>query len=131
MILGLRTRCAIILLTAVFGLSACAGGSESAEETPEATPIGSSERGEQLILNYGCGACHTIPGILGADTLVGPPLTDFAHRSYIAGALPNTPENLIMWIQNPHSIEPDTVMPNLGVTEADARDVAAYLLSLD
>lgn len=119
-------------------LCACAGGDSSAtEEAPEAASatepaaIGSIDRGEQHILNYGCGACHTIPGISGADNLVGPPLTSFSRRSYVAGVLPNTPENLIAWIQNPHAVQPDTVMPNLGVSEADARDIAAYLLSLD
>lgn len=127
-------RIVLWLVGVMVCLSACAGDNASENEAASATEsaaIGSIDRGEQIILNYGCGACHTIPGIIGADNLVGPPLTEFARRSYIAGALPNTPENLVTWIQNPHSIEPDTVMPNLGVSEADARDIAAYLLSLN
>jgi cytochrome c1 len=51
-------------------------------------------------------------------------------RRYIAGRLPNTPNNLIGWLQSPQSIEPGSVMPNLGVTQRDARDMAAYLYTL-
>jgi cytochrome c1 len=64
----------------------------------------------------------------GADAEVGPPLTGFGRRGYIAGELPNNPENLQRWIRSPQSVEPGTVMPDLGVTESDARDIAAFLL---
>ena len=50
--------------------------------------------GRDKIRHYGCHGCHTIPGIAGADAMVGPPLTHWARRVYIAGELPNTPENL-------------------------------------
>jgi cytochrome c1 len=62
--------------------------------------------------------------------MVGPPLTMFAHRAYIAGQLPNQPENLVRWIQDPQGVEPGTAMPDLGVTPAVARDMAAYLYTL-
>ncbi len=88
------------------------------------------QQGQQAIQRYGCGSCHVIPGIRGAEGLVGPPLTDWAGRMYIAGRLPNTPDNLIQWIQNPQAIDPENVMPNLGVTVADARDIAGYLYTL-
>jgi cytochrome c1 len=87
----------------------------------------SAERGEQLIEDYGCPACHTIEGIRGAEANVGNPLTNYDEHHYIAGSVPNTTENLVQWIMNPQSIEPGTAMPNLGVTEAEARDIAAYL----
>jgi cytochrome c len=93
-------------------------------------PGGNVVAGEQAIVKYGCGACHTIPGIRGADTYVGPLLTGYSRRHYIAGTLPNTYENLILWLQNPQAVEPGTVMPNLGVTEIEARDIAAYLYTL-
>ena len=54
----------------------------------------------------------------------------FARRAYIAGQLPNDPENLVRWIQDPQGVEPGTAMPNLGVTAAVARDMAAYLYTL-
>src|SRR6185312_7799352 len=81
------------------------------------------------IAGYGCGSCHTIGGISGANAEVGPNLGDFGQRRYIAGRLPNTPANLVAWIRNPQRIDPGNVMPDLGVTPRDARDIAAYLYS--
>jgi cytochrome c len=83
--------------------------------------------GERAIAKYGCGSCHVIPGVHRARGLVGPPLSDFARRSYIAGNLVNTPANLATWIRSPESVEPGTVMPTLGVSEQEARDISAYL----
>ena len=87
-------------------------------------------RGADLISSHGCGSCHVIPGIRDADGTVGPPLTDFSDRGYIAGELPNNGDNLIRWIMDPRDVEPGTAMPDLGLTESQARDVAAYLFTL-
>jgi cytochrome c1 len=75
--------------------------------------------------------CHTIPGIAGARGQVGPPLDRFAQRVYVADVVPNTPANLVAWIRNPPAIDPLTAMPASGLGEAAARDVAAYLYTLD
>jgi cytochrome c len=91
---------------------------------------GDAARGKQAIVAYGCGACHEIPGIREAEGLVGPPLTRFANRAYIAGEVPNTPDQLVRWIMVPQAIEPKTAMPVLGVSAAAARDIAAYLYTL-
>jgi cytochrome c2 len=88
---------------------------------------GSVARGRQAIERHGCGACHTIPGVRGARGIVGPNLEGLARRPFVAGALVNTPPNLIAWIRRPQAIAPRTAMPDLGVTEADARDIAAFL----
>lgn len=80
--------------------------------------------------DYGCHTCHLIPGVPGANSLVGPPLTAWAERQFIAGALPNRPNELIAWLQDPQAIEPQTAMPNLGATEQAARDMSAYLYTL-
>lgn len=108
------------------------GGCRGGRYTPpaEIVPGGNPEAGARLIENYRCGACHTIPGIKGADGLVGPPLILFARRTYVGGEVPNTPPNLIHWIMDPASIEPGTAMPALGLSEQQARDVAAYLYTL-
>jgi cytochrome c len=87
-------------------------------------------RGESAIYAHGCGSCHTIPGIRGADALVGPSLEHVAGRSYLGGVLPNTPENLVRWISDPPAVDPQTAMPNLHLSAADARDVVAYLNTL-
>jgi cytochrome c len=93
-------------------------------------PGGDPDRGKTQIAAYGCGSCHVIPGVSGARGLVGPPLTKFAHRTFIAGEVPNNSQFLVRWISVPQSIEPGTAMPNLGVSEAQARDIAAYLYTL-
>lgn len=91
---------------------------------------GNPQHGRQLIVHYGCGSCHTIPGIRTARGVVGPPLYFFGRRTMIAGELPNSTENLIRWLRNPPAVEPKTAMPNLGLNEQQARDMAAYLDSL-
>jgi cytochrome c len=92
--------------------------------------LGNPEHGRQLITAYGCGACHMIPGVHAARGKVGPPLLYFGERTMIAGELPNTPTNLAQWIQHPRSVEPKTAMPELGVSQDEANDIAAYLYSL-
>jgi cytochrome c len=104
----------------------CAG--ERASPEVLATVQGDPRRGEAHLVRYGCGSCHVIPGVKQARGKVGPPLTDYAERTFIAGNLFNTPNNLATWIRRPDSVEPGTVMPTLGVTESDARDISAYLL---
>jgi cytochrome c1 len=91
---------------------------------------GNPARGPAIAERYGCGSCHTIPGVTGARGLVGPPLLWWSRRTFIAGELPNTPENLVRWIRDPQSVEPHTAMPALGLSDAEARDVAAYLYTL-
>lgn len=120
---GLAAATASLLLA-----TGCRGGRYTAAE--EIVPGGSPQVGAQIIVSYRCGACHMIPGIKGADGLVGPPLTLFARRTYVGGELPNTPPNLIRWIRDPPAIEPGTAMPALGLNEHQARDVAAYLYTL-
>ena len=89
-----------------------------------------AEHGRALIKDYGCGACHSVPGVLGADGTVGPPLSGMADRAYIAGILTNAPGELTRWLINPPYFSQGTAMPDLGVTEGDARDMAAYLYTL-
>jgi len=117
-----------VALSPLLLVAGCRGG----RETPPAqiVPDGSPGAGARVIASYRCGACHTIPGIKGADGLVGPPLTLFARRTYVGGELPNTPANLVRWIRDPPAVEPGTAMPALGLSEQQARDAAAYLYTL-
>ena len=88
-------------------------------------------RGRRAMEQYLCVTCHVIPGIVGSHSPVGPPLAGMARREFIAGVLTNTPENMIRWLRFPQEISPRNAMPNLGVTEAHARDIAAYLYALE
>jgi cytochrome c len=88
---------------------------------------GDSDRGEAAIGKYGCGACHEIPGIPGARGRVGPSLKGVSGRVVLAGEVSNNPPNMIYWIQHPQQVEPGTDMPELGMSDQEARDIAAYL----
>ncbi|QOR40041.1 c-type cytochrome [Billgrantia diversa] len=102
--------------------------STSAEVRNAAEP--DSERGKLALYGYGCIACHRIPGTVGPHADVGPPLKGIGERRYIAGVLANTEENMVHWLRHPTEVDPLTAMPDLGVTEQDARDMAAYLETL-
>lgn len=91
---------------------------------------GNVQRGAQVISMKKCGSCHLIPGISAARGFVGPPLSYFGKTTFVAGMVPNTPGKLEQWIMNPQSINPNTAMPNLGLNAQQARDVAAYLYTL-
>lgn len=116
---------AALLLLALAPAMAAPGGTDSAPSV-RADP----ERGRVLAARYHCGICHTIPGVPAARGRLAVPLSDFGLRSYIAGRIPNQPQMLMRWIADPRSLVPDTAMPDMGVTDADARDIAAYLGSL-
>ena len=88
---------------------------------------GDKQRGRNAIVRYGCEGCHVIPGVGNAKGRVGPRLEDLKMQSFIAGKLVNSPENLVNWIKHPQEISPNTAMPDLNVTEQDARDIAEYL----
>ncbi len=107
-------------------------GSCKDREWSEAAMVtgGDPARGRGLIARYDCGSCHTIPGVSGAHALVGPPRTGIGRRAYVAGILPNTPDNLVRWIEHPPAMDPLTAMPELGVRPSDARDIAAYFYTL-
>lgn len=121
---------AVTVLLCSFASAGCRGNNpDEAVAYPVATG-GDVARGRHVIEDRECGTCHTIPGIRGANGLVGPPLYWFSRRTYIAGELPNTPENLVRWVRSPQSVEPNTAMPTIGLSDQEARDVAAYLYTL-
>jgi cytochrome c len=119
---------AVVFIPLALILAGCTGG--HAVRAYSIAAGGSAPAGKQVIESYNCGACHTIPGIHDAHGVVGPPLMFFSRRTMIAGELPNNPENLVRWIMNPKSVEPGTAMPDLGLTDQQAHDAAAYLYTL-
>ena len=91
---------------------------------------GDARAGQAALQAHDCGVCHRIPGVPGAVGLVGPPLAGFGNRIYITGRFPNTEAMLTRWIVDPPALAPSTAMPAVGVDQVDARNMAAYLLSL-
>ena len=112
----------LLLLMAGCGRGPALSDTEAAQVTG-----GDPVLGRVALRRYGCGTCHSVGGVPGADGLVGPPLDGLGARAYVAGVLTNTPANLTRWIQYPREVDSLTAMPDLGVTEADARDIAAFL----
>jgi cytochrome c2 len=117
-------------LRAVLLIAACMGAMPIPTQLAAAGDSGDVKRGARVIASRHCGSCHMIPGIRGAEGLVGPPLILFGRRSFIAGRLPNSPDNIARWVTDPQAVEPGTAMPALGLSSREARDVAAYLTSL-
>jgi mono/diheme cytochrome c family protein len=101
------------------------------EQGPVSAGTGDAKAGERALQQYLCATCHEIPGIVGANRHVGPPLAGIANRKFIGGVAPNTPENMVRWLQDPKQFDPLSAMPNLGVPEKDARDIAAFLYTLE
>lgn len=120
---GTRPTAAVLTAGALL-FAACA------DSAPQRVAGGDPDHGPRLIREYSCHACHLIPGVDGADGLVGPPLIHWRNRVYIAGMIPNRPDNLILWIMEPQAVNERTAMPNMGVTEEHARHIAAYHYTL-
>lgn len=120
------------LLVAVLMLGAIAAcpKAQAAGLAGDPGSIGDPSKGQALIEKLGCGSCHNIPGVIGARGMVGPPLGRMASRQYIAGMLRNTPDNMVNWLRFPQAVVPGNAMPNLGISDGDARQIAAYLATL-
>lgn len=100
-------------------------------EPPPPALGGDPENGRLLLQQFACGTCHRIPGVAAANGRVGPPLDGIADRVYLAGTLPNTPQTMVAFIRSPQMVDPKTAMPDMGISEAHARDMVAYLYALE
>jgi cytochrome c2 len=119
---------AVVIVVAVAGVAADATHERSNLRNRAAAITGGDPRaGEAKFIGYGCGGCHMLENVRKATGMVGPPLDGVALRAVIAGRLANKPDNLEAWIHNPQAISPGTAMPVLGVSQGDARDIAAFL----
>jgi cytochrome c2 len=106
-------------------LAACGGHGAGTPATG-----GDAATGKRLVTQYQCGACHAIPEVPGAGGDAGPPLAQFGRLSYIANGIPNQPAQLTAWLIDPPAMKPGTAMPALGLTEQEARHMAAFLYTL-
>jgi cytochrome c oxidase assembly factor CtaG/cytochrome c2 len=117
------------MLVALVAVTAALTGCNDTRATAVTLTGGDPGRGRDALRAYGCHTCHTIPGVPGADATVGPSLAQLAGRGYVAGR-PNAPDQLMAWIRHPQKLRPGTPMPEMAVTESDARHIAAYLYTL-
>ena len=128
----MRTMLLVLATAVLLSLSSACNRLNRTEARQAAmlTGGGNARLGRTEIRKYGCNTCHEISGVPGARGLIGPRLDGIGQRYYIAGEIPNTPANLMLWIQHPRQVELHTAMPEMGVTEQDSRDIAAYLYTL-
>ncbi len=121
-------------LAPLFAVAALALGAAACESARASTRpldvVGDAQRGKGLFDDYGCTSCHIVPGVADAGGTVGPPLIAWQRRTYIAGMLPNTPGYLVRWIMTPQQVVPGNAMPDMGVSQKDASDMAAYLYTI-
>lgn len=120
-------------VTGLFIAALLAMAAAACEEAKAAGPesfSGDARRGSDLVKQYQCGTCHDIPGVAGADGNVGPPLHRIGTRTYIAGYIQNSPDNMADWIEDPQRALPGNAMPRMGIPQKDARDIAAFLYTL-
>jgi cytochrome c2 len=117
-----------MLLVASIG---CTGDRPDRSRSEALSVLGDADRGRITITETGCGSCHRIPGIVNADSYVGPPLDAWSRRSFIAGTLVNRPDELARWLRDPQAIRPGSGMPDLGLDERQIADIVEYLYTLD
>lgn len=120
------TACMLLTGLLVLGLNGCSPEDLEGEAGP-----GSAAEGRIVIERTGCGSCHHIPGIASAQGQVGPPLDRLSRRVYLAGVLPNNFKNLVLWIKQPQKVAPGSAMPDMGLNDAEAESIAAYLYTLE
>jgi cytochrome c len=115
-------------------LSLAACRSETVVPAPAAASAalaGDAKRGQQIAAQYSCNVCHIMPGVSGPQGSLGPSLVGLASRPAISNdTVQNTPENLARFIENPPALNPSSTMPAMGIPAQDARDLAAFVLTL-
>jgi cytochrome c2 len=131
---SLSTKPAFGILAAVLVVAALVGvtwdyAREQRQVRAHAAAItgGDPTRGEAMFIEYGCGSCHALKNVRTATGNVGPPLDGIATRVIVAGHLANNPANMEHWIRDPQQVSPGTAMPDLNVSQGDARDITAFL----
>lgn len=120
-----------IRLAAVAGAALFVSSCQETAVQPQPMAGTDPARGRRVIEQLGCGACHVIPGVSWPQGRVGPSLDGFGRQALIGGRFPNRPEILARWVRDAPSLAPQTGMPAMPMTEPEARDVAAYLYTLD
>lgn len=122
---GTRTSAGVLSLL-LLTLSGCADKSAG----PRTLTGADAERGRRTTERLACAACHEIPGVAWPQGRVGGSLAGFGTRPLIAGRFRNQPDVLVRWLRDAPALDPSTGMPPMPLSDAEARDVAAYLYTL-
>lgn len=107
------------------------GVAQASVPLPKVT--GNASNGRSMFAAKGCAACHVARGVPGAVGTIGPSLNGIGdptkHPTLVDGQA-NTPENVATWLVDPPARKPGTQMPNLGLSQKEADDLAAFLVTL-
>jgi cytochrome c oxidase subunit II len=101
------------------------------QQSPAAAPTSDAvTQGRKQFETQACINCHAVNGTV-ANGRFGPDLTHLMSRDTLAsGAMPNTPENLARWIDNPDSFKSGSLMPSMHLTKDQIDQITAYLVTL-
>ena len=119
----------VVVLFSIWAGTKAFNAAQQQRQTARLMTQGDASKAPASLRRFGCSGCHEIAGISGADGKIGGSLSDIRKRVYVGGVLNNTSDNLVKWIVSPQTFSPRTAMPVTGISEAEARDVAAYLYS--
>lgn len=127
------SRTVVPVLAGLLLIAGCDAFQQPAAPSGKYVRGGDAAKGLALVASgaYGCAACHTVPQVRTPRGNVGPPLQGMAGRAFIAGELPNKPGILVAFLRNPPALVPNTGMPDVGLTSDQARDIAAFLYTLE
>ena len=128
---NLRTVAIAIVLMLTVALSGCNWFRDFDFARGARMTGGNPEMGRKKLAQHSCISCHVIPGVPKGDGKSAPSLANWSGRRTILNTLPNTPENLEKWLENPSHRKPNTTMPNLNISPQDSRDMTAYLFSIN
>ena len=108
---------------------ACSKSEKPAAESVPLPPIGNAAAAKAHMEKYACQACHVIPG-MGEGGALGPDLTGFAVRTTLNGRVQKNPQAVAAYLLNPTAVDAQTSMPAVGLSEEEAKDIAAFLETL-
>jgi len=101
----------------------------AAQKAPAPEPAGDAATGKDIFAKSACVGCHTIRGVSAG--VLGPDLTHFGSRKLFgAGMWDTNVEKVAAWVKDPPRLKPGSKMPNLHLSDADSKAVAAYLVGL-
>jgi len=101
----------------------------AAQKAAAPEPSGDAAEGKSVFARSACVGCHTIRGVSAGA--LGPDLSHFGSRELFgAGLWPTTVDNVVAWLKDPPALKPGSRMPNLHLSDAEAKALAVYLTSL-
>lgn len=121
----------ILKVALAAGAGLLAAGCADKSGLPRPMAGGDPAAGLAAMERVGCAACHAVPGVSWPEGRTASALKGFGARPLIAGRLPNQPDVLIRFVADAPALAPEIGMPPMPLTPAEARDVAAYLYTLD